>query len=105
MRIVKLVYQKKYLQVFHREENNEYMVVNMRKQWEEGHTHIHSYKQAQYLVDCELGKKLPNNVNRYFLVCLKRITKDTKYMEQVDRKLDNIENKDKYYNKPKNFKW
>lgn len=101
---MKHIFTRKYLAVYRREEKDEFVVQNMRKPWDTGHTHIHSYKQAKYLVDCELNKKIPQNVNRYFIISLIRITKDTKYKEQLQRKLDNWNKNDKYVNRPKNFR-
>ena len=67
---MKKVFAKKYMVVFQREEHDEFVVYNTKKEWEEGHTHIHSYKQAMYLVDCIINNKIPKKVNKYFLVSL-----------------------------------
>lgn len=97
---MKNICTKKHFQIFYRKEKDEYIVYNMRKKWEEGHTHIHTYKQAKYLIECELQKKVPKKVNKYFLVSLQRITKDTKYIETLQRRIDNDYNNSKYHNRP-----
>lgn len=101
---MKKLFSKKYMVVFQREESNEYIVYNMKKRWEEGHTHIRTYKQAQYLVDCILGKKIPKKTNKYFLISLKRLAKDKKYQEQLQNRIDGIYRKNQYYNTPKHFR-
>lgn len=97
---MKKLYAKKYLIIYHRPQQQEYIVQNTNKIWEEGHTHIKTYKQAKYLVDCELNKKVPMKVNKYFLISLQRITKDTKYYNTLQRRIDNNYNNCNYHNRP-----
>ena len=101
---MKRLFAKKYMEVFYSEERNEYVVHNMRLPFEIGHTHIRTYKQACYLVDCELNKKIPQRVNKYFLVSLIRITKDEKYKQQIQNKIDGLVHKNDYCNRPKNLR-
>lgn len=101
---MKFVFQKKEYKVFHCIENSNYIVINTKKQFEEGHTHVQHYNTAMYLVDCAIHKKIPKKVNRYFLVSLTRISKDTKYKERIQRILDGEEPKEVYVNRPKQIR-
>lgn len=98
------VYSKKYMQVFKNEYKEEYVVYNSKKQWEDGHTHIHTYKQALYLVDCILKSKIPKKTNKYFLVSLLRLAKDKHYIQQITNILEGNEAKQVYINTPKNLR-
>ena len=100
---MKKVFAKKYMVVFQREEHDEFVVYNTHKEWEQGHTHIHSYKQAMYLVDCILNNKIPKKVNKYFLVSLQRLATSKKYKEQIQRRL-NGDTKEQYHNTPKHYR-
>lgn len=102
---MKKIFTKKYMIVFEREEHDEYVVYNTKKEWRYGHTHIHTYKQALYLVDCVLQNKIPHKVNRYFLVSLYRVTSNKKEQELIKRVLDGDRDiKDNYHNTPKNYR-
>ena len=105
MRLLKKVYAKQHYIILYSEERDNYTVYNTKVEWERGHTHINTYKQAQYLIDCALNKKVPDKVNKYFLVSLTRIVTDKKHKEQIERKIENIQTKQHYVNKPKGFKW
>ena len=98
------VYTKKYMYIFKNEYKEEYVVYNSKKQWEDGHTHIHTYKQALYLVNCILNNKIPKKTNKYFLVSLLRLAKDKKYKEQLQQILDGKEAKQAYVNTPKHVR-
>ena len=100
---MKKVFAKKYMVVFEREEHDEFIVCNTRKEWEDGHTHTHTYKQALYMVDCILNNKIPKKVNKYFLVSLQRLATSKKYREQIQRRLDG-DTKEQYHNRPKHYR-
>ena len=100
---MELKYTKKNFKIFYSKENNNYVVYNLKKQWETGHTHIDKYEQALYLVDCVIKGKIPKRVNKYFLVSLKRLAKDEKYIEKIQNVIDGKEPKQNYRNVPKQF--
>lgn len=100
---MQLVMTKKEFKIFYSKENDNYIVYNQKKSWEEGHTHIKKYKQALYLIDCVIKYKIPKRVNKYFLVSLMRIAKDKKYIEKIKRIINNGEPKQNYRNVPKNM--
>ena len=101
---MKKVFARKYMVVFEREEHDEFVVYTTKKEWEEGHTHIHTYKQAMYLVDCILNNKIPKKVNKYFLVSLQRLSTSKKYREQIQRRLDGEIEVKYYHNTPKHYR-
>lgn len=101
---MQVVFRKDHYIIYYNTHNENYIVYNTNKLWEDGHTHINSLKQAHYLVDCCINYKVPDKVNKYFLVSLIRLSKDKKYIDRIERKIYNIENKQKYYNTPKNFR-
>ena len=101
---MKLCFSKKEYKVFQCIESRKYNVNNNKKPFEEGHTHVQHYRTAMYLVDCAIHKKIPKKVNRYFLVSLTPISKDTKYKERIQRVLDGEEPKEAYINRPKSVR-
>nr|DAZ34420.1 MAG TPA: hypothetical protein [Caudoviricetes sp.] len=99
-----LVYTKKNFKVFYSKEHKNYIVYNMKKSFQEGHTHLQKYEQTQYAIDCVLKNKIPKKTNKYFLVSLLRLTKDKKYAERLQRIIDGEEKPQHYRNVPKNFR-
>lgn len=99
-----LVYTKKNFKVFYSKEHKNYIVYNMKKSFQEGHTHLQKYEQTQYAIDCVLKNKIPKKTNKYFLVSLLRLTKDKKYAERLQRIIDGEEKPQYYRNVPKNFR-
>ena len=99
-----LVYTKKNFKVFYSKEHKNYIVYNMKKPFQEGHTHLQKYEQTQYAIDCVLKNKIPKKTNKYFLVSLLRLAKDKKYVERLQRIIDGEEKPPHYRNVPKNFR-
>ncbi len=67
-----------------------YIIVNRRKKFGEGHTHIRTFKTAKYLVDLALHYSMPYNLSPYLLTSLTRITESEIYKQKI---LDLIANK------------
>ena len=86
-----LVYTKKNFKVFYSKEHKNYIVYNMKKSFQEGHTHLQKYEQTQYAIDCVLKNKIPKKTNKYFLVSLLRLTKNKKYARRMERRVDKLE--------------
>ena len=96
------------INIYYCNRNNNYIVYNTRKEWKDedgncGHTHVEKYNTALYLADCVIHKKIPNRVNEYFLISLIRLSTDTKYIERIQKRIDNKECKKTYRNVPKHF--
>lgn len=104
---MQLLFSKKYINIYYCNRNKNYIVYNTNKEWKDkngscGHTHINEYKQALYLTDCVIQKKIPKNVNKYFLVSIIRLSTDKRYIEKIQKRIDN-EPKKTYRNVPRNF--
>lgn len=67
-----------------------FVIINRRKRFEEGHTHIRNYKTAKYLVDLAIHNSMPHNLSPYLLTSLTRITENEDYKRRI---LDLIANK------------
>lgn len=67
-----------------------YIVHNIKKHFEEGHTHIHTFNKAKSLIDLAVRKKLPNTPRKWEIESLIRIVKDEKYKEELRSLLEEI---------------
>ncbi len=67
-----------------------FIIINRRKRFFEGHTHIKTFKTAKYLVDLALHNSMPYNLSPYLLTSLTRITENETYKQKI---LDLIANK------------
>lgn len=72
----------------HREGRKNYIVVNTKKKFEEGHTHLRTYKSAKCAVEYAIKKKIPRSTDLYFLQSLIRITRDEEYREKLTELVD-----------------
>ena len=72
-----------------------YVVYNTKKEFEEGHTHLKSYKMATTLIDNCIKKKKPNSTNVYIITSHIRVSKDEKYIEMLEGLLDTKKSKGK----------
>ena len=69
-----------------------FIIVNRRKEFPEGHTHIKTFKTAKYLVDLAIHNSMPYHLSLYLLTSLTRITENESYKQKI---LDLIANKKK----------
>lgn len=87
---------------FFKGRKQEFMVVNTKKEFKNGHTHLKSFKMAKYLINLARYKKINAGLRPYLLTSLKRISKDQEYIEKLEEILEvkkNKGNKDSYYNR------
>ena len=68
---------------------HEYIVVNREKIFKEGHTHLQSFKQAEYIVNMATHKRVPRHLSKYLLTSLIRVTDDDGYKSKIQELLDN----------------
>lgn len=60
---------------------NNFIVINIDKQFKSGHTHVKDFNKARLMIDLAIKKKMPKN---YHLVdSLIRITDDKDYIEKL----------------------
>lgn len=79
-----------------------YIVYNTKKEFENGHTHLHSFEMSKTVIDNSINKKRPKTNNVYLLESHIRITNDSKYKKILQEILSAKNNKTKdhkYYNK------
>ena len=62
---------------------NGYIVHNTEKNFEDGHTHLKSFKASKTAIDLVLNGKIPRSTNFYYLESLIRLSKDTKYINKI----------------------
>ena len=62
---------------------NGYIVHNTEKIFEDGHTHLKSFKASKTAIDLVLNGKIPRSTNFYYLESLIRLSKDTKYINKI----------------------
>ncbi|SOC39222.1 hypothetical protein [Ureibacillus acetophenoni] len=87
---------------FYKGRKQEFMVVNTKKEFKKGHTHLKSFKMAKYLINLVRYKKINSGLRPYLLTSLTRISNDHEYIKRVEEVLAVKKNKGKkasYYNK------
>lgn len=72
---------------------HEYIVVNREKIFKDGHTHLQSFKQAMYIVNMALSKRLPKHLSAYLLTSLIRVSDDEDYKQKIQELLDTKQDK------------
>ena len=70
----KKIYERKEYAIY--KVKHGYIVHNTKKNFEEGHTHIHTFNKAKSLIDLAVRKKLPNTPRKWEIESLIRIVKD-----------------------------
>lgn len=71
---------------------------NTEKAFEEGHTHLTSFKSAKYLIDLAIHKSLPYHLDTYRLISLVRISMDEEYRRRILELVNHKKRKDRYVN-------
>lgn len=64
--------------------SNEFIVYNVDKDWEGGHSHLKSFKAAKTAIDLALKRKIPRSTRPYFLITLQRISDDEDYIRKIE---------------------
>lgn len=72
-----------------------FIVINTKKGFDNGHTHLNNYKQALYIIDCVKGKKIPTSFSKYLLISLVRLSADKNYIIKVEELINTREQKGK----------
>lgn len=84
------VYRKKNYNIYGFED--EYIIHNMDKRFEEGHTHVKNFKTAKFIIDLAIHKSIPHHLNIRILESLYRISDDDTYRKNIKKLID----KEKY---------
>lgn len=77
---------------------NSFIVYNLDKTFEQGHTHLTSFGSAKYLINLALAKSIPYHLDKYRLTSLVRISTDPAYQEKVSQLIQNKKQKPQHYN-------
>lgn len=67
---------------------HEYIAVNQDKVFKKGHTHVQSFKQAEYLINMSIHKRVPHHLSPYMLTSLIRLSNDEEYTEKISQLLE-----------------
>lgn len=75
------IYQNTHFKVYRAMDG--YIVHNIDKGFENGHTHVQKYNTCMVLIKLLVNKKIPKSRSRYFLESLLRLCDDEGYRQQI----------------------
>ena len=75
-------YRLKYFNIYSNKKGG-FIVHNINKEFQEGHTHINNYNTAKYIIKVALHKSLPNTKSIYIIDSLIRISNDINYINAL----------------------
>ena len=83
-----------------------FIVVNKKKDFSVGHTHITNYKTALWIIKLASEKKIPNHLPIYLIDSMIRISTEQHYIDKLERlKSEKLsQSKMKYHNKSITYK-
>lgn len=74
------------------------ILMNKRKKFKDGHTHLHNYKTARWLADLYRHRRIPMDLHSdYLLESLVRISDDPTYTEKIKSLRETRKRKPKPY--------
>ncbi len=76
------VYRKGPFNVYS-DHSGEFIIHNIRKDFQNGHTHIREFNTAKYLINLATHKSIPRRCLKYFIESLIRISDDKEYIDQL----------------------
>lgn len=78
------LYKRKNFKIYATASNdNEYIIVNTRKPFEQGHSHVNDYKLAKYIIDLAINYRVPNKNKIFIIDSLIRLTSDKDYLRKL----------------------
>ncbi|MEG1353691.1 MAG: hypothetical protein RR255_00210 [Bacilli bacterium] len=86
------VYQNGNFKIYH--SKNGYIVHNSEMK-NFAHSHIKNFSACKMLISLSLMKKVPNNLNEYFLISLLKINDNKEYSQKIKELLLSRSNKKK----------
>ena len=80
-----VVYRSKEYIIIRKKSNKKlgFVVINTRKDFKQGHTHVMNYNTAKTLISLSKNNTLPKSHNEYFINSLIRISRDSVYIEKL----------------------
>lgn len=64
-------------------EDNGYIIVNTKKPFEQGHSHVNDYKLAKHIIDLAINHRVPNKDKTFIIDSLIRLTSDRDYIKKL----------------------
>lgn len=64
-------------------EDNGYIIVNTKKPFEKGHSHVNDYKLAKHIIDLAINYRVPNKEKTFIIDSLIRLTSDKDYIKKL----------------------
>lgn len=97
----KKIYEKKQYMILKVKKG--YIVYNVNKPFEKGHSHIYGMEMAKVIIDNCLKKRRPKTSNLYLLSSHARVSDDEKYIKLINELIDAKKSKGKqtYRNRSK----
>ena len=77
------IYQRKQYTIY--QVRNGYIIHNINKDFEKGHTHVKSFHKAKSLIDLCVRSKLPNKPINWEIERLLRISNDKRYKNKLQK--------------------
>ena len=74
-----------------------FIVINKKKPFKDGHTHIENYNTAKYLIDMVIHQRIPYHLPIYLLISLQRLSDDEQYVDKIEKLLMNKRDKKQHY--------
>lgn len=79
------LYKRKNFKIYaNMSKENEYIVVNTRKEFSQGHTHLNNYKLAEHIIDLAIHHRVPNKTKTFIIDSLIRISSDRDYIRKLN---------------------
>lgn len=78
------------------ESRDGWVVYNVKKKFQEGHTHLHSFKSAKDLVGFSTECRVPMKADIYYLVSLQRVTTNKDYYNKLQERIEEVEKYGRY---------
>lgn len=91
-------YRKKNFNVYSGDDDT-YIIHNMSKKFEDGHTHVRNFKTCKYIIDLSIHKSIPRNSPPRVIESLIRIADDDNYIQRLKKFRNNKKKKLRYNNK------
>jgi hypothetical protein len=69
---------------FYKGKRQEFMVINTKKPFKKGHTHLKSFDMAKYLIFLVRAEKINSGLKPYLLTSLTRLSDNEDYITKVN---------------------
>lgn len=60
-----------------------YLIVNVNKPFENGHSHVNDYKLAKHIIDLAVNYKVPHKSKTFVIDSLIRLSSDQTYIKKL----------------------